>query len=126
MPPRPRLSGRSAPLPPVDIERREATIKLGYDARKAILNGAEWDDFITPEGINESHYLAGWNLAEIHHAHNQTPPQALADELELSRASRWERPAIEARHRARDRQIAEIETAARIAAAAEENFVLIP
>lgn len=122
--PRVRLSGRSAPLPVVDYALREATIQAGYDARMAILNGAEWEDFITPEGINESHYLAGWNLAEIDHAHNKTPPQALADELELSRASRWEYPAIQARHRNRDRQIAEIELAARIAAAAEEAFSL--
>lgn len=119
--PRPRLSGRSAPLPVVDYALREATINAGYQARMAILNGADWEDYITPEGINESHYLTGWNLAEIHHAQAQTPLQALLDEQELSRAHRREYPAIQARHRARDRQIAEIETAAQIATAAEES-----
>ena len=50
----------------INIEEQQATIQAGYDARMAILNGAEWDDYPTPEGINESLYLAGWNLAEIH------------------------------------------------------------
>lgn len=110
----------------LDYPKLQADWQLGYNARTAILNGAEWDDYITPEDVNESYYLAGWNIAEIHHAHNQTPQQALEDELELSRASRWEYPGIEARHRKRDRQIAEIELAAQIATAAEESFVLIP